>query len=79
MNTPEGSFGSRVREVMKVSTYDLEFIVGFWAIAERQDVVSNVAETVRAESDQGPPGQLVEKGGDAAKARCKFRLGCIAE
>ena len=57
---------------MKMKTYDLKFIVGFWAIAESQDVVSNVAETVRAEGDQGPPGKLVEKGGDTAKLRCKF-------
>lgn len=64
---------------MKMKTYDLEFIVGFWAIAESQDVVSNVAETVRAEGDQGPPGKLVEKGGDTADVRCRFRVECIAE
>lgn len=41
--------------------YHLKFVVGFRAVAEGQDVISDVSKTVSAKADQGPPRKLIAR------------------
>jgi hypothetical protein len=43
-----------------VITYDLKFIIGFWAVAESHNMISNVPETIGTKAHQYPPGKLFE-------------------
>lgn len=45
----------------KQDTYHLELVICFWAVAEGQDVITNVSERVSAKRDQSPPGKLENK------------------
>ena len=46
---------------LRIMTYHLELVIGLRAVAEGQDVVSNVAETVGSECDQYPPRKLFHR------------------
>lgn len=48
-------------EIDTRNMYHLELVVCFWAVAEGQDVITNVSERVGAKRDQSPPGELENK------------------